>query len=99
MAMVTCGECGREISSQAMACPSCGAKVGRAGIWPWMLLFFAGVCGIFVMIGMREGASEWGQVRKQERAEIARCWAEHERKSLAPSSKLFVAGVCEKMET
>ena len=38
-------------------------------------------------------------MRKQERAEIARCWAEHERKSLAPSSKLFVAGVCEKMET
>lgn len=98
MAMVTCGECGREISSQAKACPNCGAKMGRAGIWPWMLLFFAGVCGIFVVLGMREDASEYGQMRKQERAEIARCWNEFQQRSLSPMTRMAVASVCEKME-
>ena len=29
MAIVKCGECGRDVSTQAAACPGCGAPVGR----------------------------------------------------------------------
>jgi DNA-directed RNA polymerase subunit RPC12/RpoP len=38
MALVTCPECGTEVSDQAKACPKCGAPVGkkkidRMGAW------------------------------------------------------------------
>lgn len=36
MALTTCGECKREISTTAKACPHCGAKVPHFKWWLWV---------------------------------------------------------------
>ena len=46
MAMTTCKECGKQVSSQAKACPHCGAaapakKKAKGGIGKWLLIVFA----------------------------------------------------------
>lgn len=46
MAMTTCKECGNQVSSQARACPHCGAvapakKKARGGVGKWLLIVFA----------------------------------------------------------
>ena len=59
MAMISCPECGREISDKAASCPSCGYRLGRNGkIVPATVskkqpvecdVFFAVVVGIICM--------------------------------------------------
>lgn len=46
MALVTCKECGKEISNKADACPHCGAKPKRTGCFTWII---AGVCALIVI--------------------------------------------------
>ncbi len=36
MALVSCKECGTEVSTKAAACPKCGAKVKRTKWWLWI---------------------------------------------------------------
>lgn len=48
MAMINCHECRAEISSEARACPKCGAKVPRTKWWLWIPL---ALVGGFLMIG------------------------------------------------
>lgn len=31
MALIECGECGREVSDKAASCPGCGAPIGAQG--------------------------------------------------------------------
>ena len=49
MAMTTCKECAKEISSTASACPHCGAKVPRTKWWLWVPL---GLIGLFLAYGL-----------------------------------------------
>lgn len=46
MAMTTCKECGKQVSTEAKACPHCGAtapakKKSTGGIGKWLLIVFA----------------------------------------------------------
>ncbi len=49
MALVACKECGNEVSTDAKACPKCGAKVPHTKWWIWgplvlvLVLFIWGV--------------------------------------------------------
>ncbi|MES2990452.1 MAG: hypothetical protein V4844_03445 [Pseudomonadota bacterium] len=49
MAMISCHECGKSISSSASSCPSCGAKVPRFKWWLWFPL---GIGALFVAFGL-----------------------------------------------
>lgn len=41
MALVNCKECGKQVSTEAVACPSCGAKTPKkTGILGWFALAF-----------------------------------------------------------
>src|ERR1700676_907405 len=52
MALIKCKECHKEVSSSAVACPHCGAKVPRGSVGKVLLLVF----GIFVLISMLLGS-------------------------------------------
>jgi hypothetical protein len=52
MALIKCKECHKEVSSSAVACPHCGAKVPRGSFGKVLLLGF----GIFVLISMLLGS-------------------------------------------
>lgn len=46
MAMTTCKECGKQVSTEAKTCPHCGAaapakKKAKGGIGKWLLIVFA----------------------------------------------------------
>ena len=46
MAITTCKECGKQVSTEAKACPHCGAaapakKKAKGGIGKWLLIVFA----------------------------------------------------------
>lgn len=38
MALISCKDCGSEISTSAKACPKCGAKVPKLKLWLWIPL-------------------------------------------------------------
>lgn len=44
MALMSCKECGTEISTKARACPKCGAKVPHTKWWLW------GPLGLFALV-------------------------------------------------
>lgn len=53
MAMTTCKECGKQVSTEAKACPHCGTsapakKKAKGGIGKWLLIVFA--IGLVAMI-------------------------------------------------
>lgn len=53
MAMTTCKECGKQVSTEAKACPHCGAaapakRKAKSGIGKWLLIVFA--IGLVAMI-------------------------------------------------
>ena len=57
MAMTTCKECGKQVSTEAKACPHCGAaaparKKAKGGIGKWLLVVFA--IGVVVACGAAE---------------------------------------------
>lgn len=49
MALIKCGECGKEVSSDAATCPSCGKKVAKKHTVRNVLL---GAVGLFVLVGV-----------------------------------------------
>lgn len=53
MAMTTCKECGKQVSTEAKACPHCGAaapakKKAKGGVGKWLLIVFA--IGLVAMV-------------------------------------------------
>ena len=38
MALISCTECGKEVSTQAEACPHCGMKMPKKSVWPTVIL-------------------------------------------------------------
>lgn len=74
------------------------AADGGFGVFKTLLLFFVGLVVVFVLYAISRD-DPLREERIRDRDEIAGCWKEQERKSLAPGSARFVAGVCEKLET
>lgn len=95
MALTTCKECGSQISTQARACPKCGAKVPRFKWWLWVPL---GLVAAFLGFGALVDNGPQAKEKSTQRAAIKLCWEEQSRKSLDPASQRFVAGACEMME-
>lgn len=57
MALVKCKECGNQVSTEAKACPTCGAKPPRkTGLWTWVIAIFFGFV-VFSIIGGGGGGS------------------------------------------
>jgi hypothetical protein len=69
MALIRCGECGREISSKANACPGCGARKPKGNRW---LLGIA----LFVVAFVSTGILVDGAAKRSERRAIEKCWAD-----------------------
>jgi hypothetical protein len=51
MALTKCHECGHEVSTQANACPTCGAPVKKPS-GARLVLFLAAVLGVLILIGL-----------------------------------------------
>jgi hypothetical protein len=51
MALVKCRECGHQISTQAISCPSCGAKAKKKTHWfTWLVVAFIGGTVILAVV-------------------------------------------------
>ena len=95
MALLTCKDCGTEVSSSAKACVKCGAKVPRTKWWLWLPLAGIAAFGLFaVSVSNDPGAQE----RSQARYAIDLCWETQKRKSLDPGASRLAAEACEMME-
>lgn len=98
MSLMNCAECGLQVSTEAKACPHCGAvvpKPSKPKLWLWIPL---GLVVAFLGFGMVVANTPEGKVRTAEREAIERCWDEQKRLSLAPEQQRFIAGACERME-
>ena len=114
MALVSCQECGKEISDKAASCPHCGAPQGGAvaqpipvvvtevkkgsGVWKWILGIPVALFVVVMVIGATVGNTPEARQRSLERDKIAACWDLQKKKSLDPSTARFTAGMCERME-
>lgn len=96
MALLACCECAKEISSDADACPQCGARQKTAGVRWWLVIPILSIVAILLISAASQPAPVTEKSRDQ--AAIKICWQEHDRKSLTPVEKRFIAGACEKME-
>jgi len=96
MALISCKECGAEISTKASACPKCGAKVPKTKWWLWIPLSLGAA---FLIFGAIVGRSPEAKEKAQARHAIDLCWEEQKRKSLDSGTQRFVAGACEALET
>jgi hypothetical protein len=98
MAMITCEECNKEISSTAKACPHCGAKVPHAKVWPWVVGVPIALFVAFMIFGAVLSNTPEGKAKAKARDAISLCWKQQSDKALDPGTQRFVASTCEKME-
>lgn len=111
MALITCSDCGSQVSDRAAACPKCGGPIGSnaqpaaahpekvsSGAGKIFLVIAVAVLAIFFAFGFAISSSPEGEQRSKDRAAIDYCWQEQRRASLAPDEARFIAGACEKME-
>lgn len=64
MAMISCRECGKEISSEASACPHCGISLKRKGLG-FTSLFLVLLVGGLVLAAINEPNPEYKQVQSE----------------------------------
>lgn len=61
MALVKCKECGKEVSTQAKACPSCGAAAPKkTSLVTWIVLGFIVILAIGMCVGPGDKGSSGG---------------------------------------
>lgn len=96
MALMPCKECGNEISTDAKACPKCGAKMPKTKWWLWIPL---GLVVIFLGFGAVVGSSPEAQEKAKDRLAIDLCWGDQKRNSIDEGTQRFIAGACEMMES
>lgn len=88
MALVKCKECGKEISSQAVACPGCGRSKGKptsAVTWIVAGIFAIGVVGAILSSGKAEEdkAARLAAMTPEQRASEIKGTADSEQLSSA----------------
>src|SRR5665213_2827938 len=69
MALIKCGECGRDISNTAKACPQCGAKIKKS-VSPIVAVFIVGM-GACIIYGVINGNQQQQDKRDTETARAA----------------------------
>lgn len=56
MALISCSECGKEVSDTALTCPGCGATINLVektkGLLKWSFKITAAVWGIMAIIAL-----------------------------------------------
>lgn len=94
MALIACKECGNEVSSQAKACPKCGAKVSVPGrrLWIPVLGVLIVAFALFVVIGSQNVSPE-----STDRIKIRDCWAS-QKSSTTDKDKRMMFEFCTKLE-
>lgn len=113
MALVSCSECGKEISDKATSCPHCGApKTGNAatqassvqpqakkgGLWKWVIGIPIALFAFVMIVGSNLANTPEGREKASAREKIGACWDIQQKKSLDPSTARFTARMCETME-
>lgn len=96
MALISCHECGAEMSDQAAACPRCNAPRQKSKAWLWLA---GGLAGIAVLFVLSAGNSPQANEKAKARRAIDLCWEDQRRKSLSAGTQQFIAGACEQMES
>jgi len=88
MALTTCSECKAQISTQADACPSCGAKVPRTSSVAKTLAGLLALGAVLAIIGAMSGGDDTRPSASAElRAVDAKFEAEYQAKIAADSAK------------
>lgn len=70
MALIKCAECGGSVSTEAKACPHCGAAVGKRASYLWLIALPIGAVVVFLAIGFINSSP----MKSRERAAIDECW-------------------------
>lgn len=100
MALVKCNECNGDVSTEAAACPHCGAKTPKPKsdtktiVWAIVAVPIAA----FVLAAASGPKDPLAEVKSADRSAISNCWDIYERKSLNPFEKAGWARQCEGME-
>lgn len=103
MAMITCRECGKEISSKAEACPNCGAKIPqKTSIFTWIVTVILGLSVVMVIVSPDKPSLEANKptatTKKATRPTIDKS-AQMQQKRADLIGKLMAAGVFDKSES
>lgn len=65
MSLITCNDCGNQVSDSAKACPKCGAKIPRTKWWLWipLVIFF-----VIIVIALLTGPKNTTELAEMETA-------------------------------
>lgn len=102
MALIACKECGNNVSTEAAACPHCGAVPAKKPAekkTSGVAVFGMGAVGLlaaFLLIGAMSGPTT--DPKALARLSIDECWREQARKSHDGGTARLVAGACEELE-
>src|SRR5437867_1719805 len=74
MALITCKECGRQISSQASSCPSCGAPAARRGgaSRPMLIIGIIALVVLLIIAASKQNSSSPGKSPVKAQAALTR---------------------------
>lgn len=71
MTLVKCKECGNPVSTEAKACPQCGARPQAKASYLWLILGLpAGAIALFLGVGFMNSSPEKSTARRA----IDLCW-------------------------
>lgn len=97
MALITCRECGSNVSLEAVNCPSCGIRVApKSSAWKWLVGVPVGLFLLVMVIGLINSNPEKTQARRAyEACQDSLASADRARSG----TSTFIAGTCEKMRS
>jgi len=106
VSLTPCPECGREVSTQAVACPHCGAPIARArgtsvfGVIGKVLLVLIILFALFLIAGLAlsDTTPEERRAKARERDAIDLCRREQADELKDLSERRFIRAACDKME-
>jgi hypothetical protein len=98
MALIACPECTAQVSTEAKACPGCGAPPPKPRKSRALLYALLGLPVIFVTWALTRTPSPEDMAMTDARYAIEFCWKDQTTKSYTPGTARFVASACEKME-
>lgn len=96
MALTPCTECGAQISTQATACPQCGAKRGRTRWWLWAPLGL--LAASLAVAVVRDPSGQAMTTKEKDREEVIKCWNSIDPKSVSTEATRMAAAYCEGLE-
>ncbi|MCH7338182.1 FmdB family zinc ribbon protein [Acinetobacter higginsii] len=98
MALINCKECGGQVSTQAKACPSCGAKVKKpTSVVTWIFLGFV-VFGVLAALFGSGGSTSENSVNETGNNEAkAPLGIQYEGKTTDPTARGMIILVKEKL--